>query len=600
MGNTATLAIRIISDAKSANAGIDQTTAKTSKMSKVGAAAGKVLAVGLAAGGVAAVKMAKAAADDAAAATQLANALKQGAGATDAQVASTERWITAQGKALGVSDDELRPALAKLARATGSVGKAQKLAALGMDIAAGSGKSLDSITSALAKAQTGSMTGLAKLGIATKDAAGNTRSLADIQAELAKKYKGAAKAAASTDAGKAKIMAVQFQELQEQIGAKLLPVMSKLVTVGLKVVDWISKNTTLAGILVGAIGGLLAVTYTVSKAMAVWSAVTKIATGVQAAFNFVMAANPIGLVVLAIVALVAAIIILWKKSDTFRKIVTGAWNAVKHATVAVWNAIKNALAAAWKFILKVATTYVRGVLKGVSVVWNAIKKATSAVWNGIKWYFKAVWTGIKTVATTYVKVVKAVVTGVWDAIKRATGATWDTIKRVVSGAIGKVVDFVKGLKSKVTGVFNGAKDWLLDAGKKILQGLIDGIQAMVGKVKDQLGKVTGLIPDWKGPADKDRRLLYNAGQLIMGGLVEGMESQHTRIRRSLASTTSLIAGGVNPSLSGSGSGLGAFGAGTVTEIHHWTVQTLPGNEDATADTIQRMLDNRKRRRGVRG
>jgi hypothetical protein len=198
MSNTAVLAVKIISDAKGAQRGMDQTAGKASRMAKAGSIAGKALAVGLGAVAFAAVKATKAAADDEAAQVKLANTMRNAAGASSQQIAATERWITAQGKAKGVADDELRPALGRLVAVTHDVGKAQKLANLGMDIAAGTGKSLETVTSALAKAQAGSLGGLSRLGVATKDAAGNTRSLKDITAELGKTYAGAATKQAQT------------------------------------------------------------------------------------------------------------------------------------------------------------------------------------------------------------------------------------------------------------------------------------------------------------------------------------------------------------------------------------------------------------------
>lgn len=97
------------------------------KMRKFGSAA-KVgftaMAAGTAIAGIAAYKFAKGAMEDQAAASKLALQLKNSAGATKGQVAATEAWITAQGKALGVTDDELRPALGRLVTATGDVDQA--------------------------------------------------------------------------------------------------------------------------------------------------------------------------------------------------------------------------------------------------------------------------------------------------------------------------------------------------------------------------------------------------------------------------------------------------------------------------------------------
>lgn len=193
---------------------------------------GKVAAGALASTGVVAVaagvKFAKMAIDDEAAAAKLAKAMRNNAHATRGQIAATESWITAQGKAYGVADDDLRPALGKLVTATHNVTKAQRLASLAMNVSAGTGKSLESVSFALAKAQSGNVSGLARLGIATKDAAGKTKSLHDITRDLAKTYSGQAATAAHTAAGRFNRVKLELSEAAETIGYKLLPVADDL------------------------------------------------------------------------------------------------------------------------------------------------------------------------------------------------------------------------------------------------------------------------------------------------------------------------------------------------------------------------------------
>ena len=106
---------------------------------------------------------AKGAMEDDAAQQLLANTLKKATGATDAQIKANEAWISSQGTLLGVTDTELRPVLARLAKATGSVTKAQELATQAMDIAASTGKPLATVTAAVEKAYGGNLTALAKL-----------------------------------------------------------------------------------------------------------------------------------------------------------------------------------------------------------------------------------------------------------------------------------------------------------------------------------------------------------------------------------------------------------------------------------------------------
>lgn len=195
---------------------------------RYGAAAARGLATTAAAAGVLGAKLAKNAADDQRSATVLATALRNRADATDRDIGAVERWIAAQGRAFGVADDELRPALAQLATATGDVGKAQRLTSVAMDVAAGRGVKLGAVTKALEKAANGSVGGLSRLGIQTKDAEGKTKSLEAITRDLARTYRGQAANSAATVAGQYQRLKVFITETGEGIGYTLLPAASRL------------------------------------------------------------------------------------------------------------------------------------------------------------------------------------------------------------------------------------------------------------------------------------------------------------------------------------------------------------------------------------
>lgn len=192
---------------------------------RVGAVA---LAGGLALVAKGAVDAARAAAEDEASQVKLATVSRNAADATQAQVSAQEDWISAQGRALGVADDELRPALGRLIATTHDLGEAQDTAALAMDISAGTGRSLKSVTDALAKAQNGSLGGLSRLGVQIENNDGSTRSLRDITQELASTYRGAASDAADTAQGRFERMQLALDETKEAIGARLLPIMGTM------------------------------------------------------------------------------------------------------------------------------------------------------------------------------------------------------------------------------------------------------------------------------------------------------------------------------------------------------------------------------------
>lgn len=118
--------------------------------------------------------------------------------------------------------------------------------------------------------------------------------------------------------------------------------------------------------------------------IAAWNAVTKIATGVQLAFNAVLAANPVMLIVVGLIALAAGLIYAYKKSETFRNIVNGAFHAVASAAKFVWNWLKDN----WPYIL--------GVLTGPFGLAAAF---VFKHWRGIIGFFKSIPGHIKDAAS---------------------------------------------------------------------------------------------------------------------------------------------------------------------------------------------------------
>src|SRR5262245_9927604 len=182
--------------------GMEQATQQTSKFKSGLATASKVAGAALLGVGAAAISAAKAAAEDQQSQVLLANSMKNAAGASKDQIAATEDWIDAQSRATGVADDELRPALGTLVRATGDVTKSQELLKKAMDISAATGKALESVTSALAKGYSGNTTALGRLVPGISKAALESGNFGRILGEVTDKTKGAAEAAGNTAAGK--------------------------------------------------------------------------------------------------------------------------------------------------------------------------------------------------------------------------------------------------------------------------------------------------------------------------------------------------------------------------------------------------------------
>jgi hypothetical protein len=236
-GQSRTLKLSILADVdqlnkslKSANSDVESSSSKIGDF-------GKKAGLAFAAAGVAAAAYAikigvdgvKAAIEDEAAQVKLATALTNVTGATAAQIAEVEKQILKTSLLTGVTDDELRPSFERLLRSTQDSSEALKLQQLALDVAAGSGKSLEAVSNALGKGLDGSTGALGKLGIGLSAAELKAMSMEEITAKLADTFGGQAAAKADTFQGRMARLKVAFTESVETIGFALLPILQKLV-----------------------------------------------------------------------------------------------------------------------------------------------------------------------------------------------------------------------------------------------------------------------------------------------------------------------------------------------------------------------------------
>jgi phage-related protein len=344
-----------------------------------------------------------------------------------------------------------------------------------------------------------------KLGEAQSKTKTTTIGAQEAMDRLSEKYSGSAAVAADTAAGKQKILSVQFGELQEQIGAKLLPVMLKLSAVGLQVVSWISENTRTAGILVASLGGLLAVVTLVGAATkaftaitTVWSAVTKVAAAAQWLLNAALDANPIGLVIIAIAALAAGLVIAYKKSETFRNIVDATFSFLGKVVPQVLGAVVGFVKSHWGLIVSLI-----GGPVGIVVV-QVVK------------HFDTIKSVVGTVAEFVVS----------SAKKYAQFAS------AVIDKVGDVVHFFRELPGKITGFLSGIPGQLRTIGGQIIQGLVDGIMAAAHKVTDAVQGIINKIPKKIRSImgiGSPSKVTHELGGFIGDGLAEGIAAKESKV-----------------------------------------------------------------------
>ena len=218
-----------IKKAQKAFAQLETNTQKASYALKTWGGPAAIAAIGAVTAGL--TSAVKAAAEDQKSQQQLKIALENTVGANKSQVAAVEDSVTALMYQTATADDALRPALSKLVRATGDVTQAQKLLKIGLDVSAGSGRDLESVTTALSRAALGNFTALKKMGIPLDQNAVKAKDLDGVLGGLAQSFAGAATKSAQTFEGQITTLKIALNELKETVGNQVIPVLGNYTTV---------------------------------------------------------------------------------------------------------------------------------------------------------------------------------------------------------------------------------------------------------------------------------------------------------------------------------------------------------------------------------
>lgn len=490
---------------------------------------------------------AQAAADDAASMAKLKQAVDN-SGASWADYKGQLDDVIESGMKKGFTDDQSRDALSLLVAQTGSASEAMKRYTMAQDLARGANIDVVTASKLLGKVTEDNVNVLGRYGINVKQGASETELFGAIQ----QKFGGQADAFANSTAGQMASAKIQMSELKEQIGYAVLPALALLASVLAEKVA--PAVASVIGFLVEhkeevlAFGAGIAVTLV--PAFIAWA----VSAGAAAAATL-LALAPIIAVGLAVGLLGLGI---------YELVVH--WDEVKAKTIevatAMWAIIDekfHAIALIVQFVfedIKAQVTLAFNVVRDIFTIAMAVIHGDwGAAWNGIKQLLSDVWDGI-------VEIVSLRLGFLRDLFVTGMGAIWDAVQYVGAAILG----WFEGLGERIINAIGNIDLWQI--GVDIVQSLIDGLESMVGSVEDFFGGLTDMIPDWKGPADRDATLLYNSGQLIIGGLQAGMEERSGGLFAFLADLTNRIkaaaaeasaAYNTNPSPGGQSSGSGGQG-----------------------------------------
>ena len=314
---------------------------------------------------------------------------------------------------------------------------------------------------------------------------------------------------------------------------------------------FVAVGTSIANFFVGLWNGIKSV------ATSVWNAILGFFTGI---WNTIVSVATAAFNILKSVILTAINIILapWKAFwSVFGDLILAAMNLMNAIVGLAMKAVAFAIGSAIKGIVAVVSGMAKAISSLFTTVWGFISNLTIKIWSSVFNFISGVVNKIKGWITSGFNAVKSFVTSVFNSIASFVSSVWNKIYNAVSGPVGRIAssinsglttaknfvvgafkgayegtvqwlgsmyDKVAGVISKIKGIFSGAGSWLLNAGKQIIQGLIDGITSKINVVTNKLKELTDKIPKVKGPEERDKHLLEPAGELIMGGFIRSIEA----------------------------------------------------------------------------
>lgn len=314
---------------------------------------------------------------------------------------------------------------------------------------------------------------------------------------------------------------------------------------------WMRENKTVMDVvksaLAGALAGFLAfkaITIIQSIIIGFKSALLAV-KGAVLAFNAAIAANPIGALVVAITAVVAALVWFFTQTETGKKIwgdfvdfvkglwnglvefFTGLWDTISegatnlwNGAVEIWNSVIEGIKNAWNGIVEFFTGLWEGISSAATTAWTIITETVMAIvqpfidvfmsiWNGMKDGLGQIFEGIKTIFSGAWELIKSIVMGavlfiidlvtldftkmgedlglIWESIKSAISMIWDGICTYFSGIISTIIGYFtgafEGLKTFLSGIWDSIKETAIAMWDAICQAILGIIDAFVASAK---------------------------------------------------------------------------------------------------------------------
>lgn len=309
------------------------------------------------------------------------------------------------------------------------------------------------------------------------------------------------------------------------IGASLMevlgPVLQELANVLRDVAQWweglpapMQQFIIKAALVAAAVGPILVavgkIITSVGSIMTLAPKIVSIASTIGGGLKVlwgILAANPIGIVITIIAALVAAFIYLWNTSDTFRQFWIDLWEGIKTVVSTVVQAVvgffTETIPAAFSSFAEFLSGLWQGIQTTIQTVWTAISTFFTTIWTGIQTVATTIWTAISTFFQTIMTTIQTVITTIWNAIKTVVTTVINAIKTVITTVFNAIkttiTTILNGIKTAFTTIWNGIKTAVSNVINGIKTTITNGLNAAKNTVSSVLGAIKSKFSSiWEG------------------------------------------------------------------------------------------------------
>ncbi len=272
-------------------------------------------------------------------------------------------------------------------------------------------------------------------------------------------------------------------------------------------ISWLTSGSVGADAFKAAIVALTTGIVAYTAVMKTQKAITTLVTAAQTALNVVLNANPIGIVVTAVAALVAGLIYLWNTNDSVREAITSAWEAIKtgigtaidavsgffsnlaETASAIWESICTAASTAWETIKNVASVALQFVVELITGYFELITLPFQLIWANCGDIILSAWETIKSTVSTALETVRTTISTVWETITDTFTTVWETINGIVSAAVEAVSSTVSSVFTAVSGTVSSIWNGIQSTISSVWAGIQSAVSSAINAVSSTVSSV---------------------------------------------------------------------------------------------------------------